>query len=81
MSRLFTRTSETKQEKHAGKVAHCHKILEHIQDQGERLQQIAEALPADEAAELCDKIELLLETADEMLENVERLEQRQGKLA
>lgn len=38
------------------------------------MQKATDDLPADEADELCDKVELLLETADEMMEKVERLE-------
>ena len=70
----FTKPFRAPQEDHERKVARCHKILEEIQDRAERLQVAADALPSDEADALCAQVELLLETADEMLGKVEALE-------
>ncbi len=72
----FTLPGVAPQKEHDRKVARCHKLIEHIQEQAERLQKAADELPADEADELCEKVELLLETADEMMEKVERLERQ-----
>ena len=72
----FSLLGGASQKEHDRKVARCHKLLEHIQDQAERLQKATDDSPADEADELCEKVELLLETADEMLEKAERLERR-----
>ncbi len=76
MPPTFTLPGVAPLKEHDRKVARCHKLLEHIQEQAEKLQQATDDLPADEADELCDKVELLLETADEMMEKVERLERR-----
>ena len=68
--------SRARQDDHDRKVARCHKIIEEIQDRAERLQAVADALPQGEADALCGQVELLLETADEMLDKVEKLEGR-----
>ena len=74
----FSRNAKPRQDDHDRdhdrKVARCHKIIEEIQDRAERLQVAADALPSDEADDLCGQVELLLEAADEMLDKVERLE-------
>jgi ElaB/YqjD/DUF883 family membrane-anchored ribosome-binding protein len=72
----FTLLGIAPHKEHDRKVARCHKLLEHIQEQAEKLQKATDDLPSDETDELCDKVELLLETADEMMEKVERLERR-----
>ena len=74
----FSRNPKTKPDDHVRehdrKVARCHKIIEEIQSRAEQLQAAAEALPTDEADDLCGQVELLLEAADEMLDKVEELE-------
>ncbi len=70
MSELATPTD------HDREIARIHRLIEHIQVQADELQKATHDLPQEEAQALSDKADELQQTADELLDEVEALEQR-----